>query len=110
MKNITPLGTFDFGGEFHLEKDLEVREVFDGARRKIIEIKINKDAVLAKHKAREPITVLCLSGRGVFRAGANLEDEQQLQAGMLITLEAEIEHEAVAEETLHLLVTKFKDS
>lgn len=46
--------------------------------------------------AREPITVFCLAGKGVFRAGANLEDEQNLTAGTLITLDADIEHEVAA--------------
>ena len=42
------------------------------------------------------------------RAGRDLEDEQKLVAGALITLEGGVEHEVVAEPEISLLVTKFK--
>ena len=86
-----------------------VTPLFDGPFRNILEVTRNS-AVLTKHKAIEPITVLCLSGNGVFRAGAELEDIQVLKPGTLITLEASIEHEVVAQPDLHLIVTKFKSS
>ena len=97
------LGVLSGGGE-----NKEVRKVFDGARRQIISVKLRGGEVLAKHKASEPITVFCLAGSGTFRAGKNLEDEQKLVAGTLITLEPEIEHEVVADPEIHILVTKFK--
>jgi quercetin dioxygenase-like cupin family protein len=91
-----------------VEKDTEVRDLFDGPFRKIIEISLQRGAVLSRHKANEPITVFCISGTGVFRAGSDLEDSQDLRAGTLITLEAGIDHEVVADPALHILVTKFK--
>lgn len=108
MKNLNLVGNFDLGGESAAEKDKDVKVWFDGARRKIIEIKLRSGALLTKHSAVEPITVFCLSGNGTFRAGADLSESQKLSAGTLITLEAGIEHEVVAEPELHVLVTKFK--
>ncbi len=104
MKNIELVGNFDFIEKIRIEKEREVKEIFSGARRQILEVKIRQGGILPKHKAREPITVICLSGKGILRAGENLEAEQALQAGTLITLVPEIEHEAAAsEETgLHL--------
>ena len=91
-------------------KDKEVSELFDGAFRKLIEVRLQNGAILSRHKAVEPITVFCISGNGVFRAGANLEDELKLSTGTLLTLEAGVEHEVVSEPSLHLLVTKYKSS
>ena len=109
MKTIELLGKFELG-EFSVgAPKKEVVKIFDGSRRQIISVKLCGGEILQKHKAREPITVFCLAGAGVFRAGANLEDEQNLTAGTLITLEAEIEHEVAAAPDVFILVTKFKD-
>ena len=109
MKNINLIENFKLGGEIISEKDLEVREIYNGIRRRMVEIKLRDNAVLSKHKANEPIAVFCLSGQGFFAAGEDLEERQNLQAGDLITLESGIVHEVVAEPEIHLLVTKFKE-
>lgn len=101
------LETFELGGSPVAEKDKVVRELFNGSRRRIIEIKLINNAVLTRHKAAEPITVLCLAGNGLFRAGVDLDDELPLRPGTFLTLEADVDHEAVAEPSLHLLVTRF---
>ena len=110
MKNIEAVVQLSFGGDMPEEKDKHVTEVFNGTRRRMVKVKLRHNAALTRHKSMEPITVLCLSGKGAFRAGPNLEDEQQLGAGTLLTLDAEVEHEVVAQPDLHLLVTKFKSN
>jgi quercetin dioxygenase-like cupin family protein len=112
MTNILLIKEIDLAGTIVIDKDKdkEVNKLFDGPFRTLIEVRLQNGAVLSKHKATEPITVLCLSGRGVFRAGSDLEDAQDLRAGILITLEAAVEHEVVADPEIHILVTKFKDS
>lgn len=110
MQHIKHIKDFDLGAKAGFEKDKEVNELFDGPFRKLIEVRLQNGATLSKHKAKEPITVLCLSGSGMFRAGAELDDSRILRAGTLITLEAGVEHEVVAEPSLHIIVTKFKDS
>jgi quercetin dioxygenase-like cupin family protein len=109
MKNIELLKNLEIGEISKSEKAKEVKEIFNGMRRRIVEVKLRKNEMLPKHKAVEPITVLCLAGTGVFRAGKDLEDEQKLEAGTLITLEGGVEHEVVATPALNLLVTKFKE-
>lgn len=108
MKNIQLLKTFELGRVPEGEKNKELTEIYNGARRRIVEVRLRNSEILAKHKANEPITVLCLAGSGRFLAGKNLEDEQKLVAGILLTLEAEVEHEVVAEPDIHILVMKFK--
>lgn len=92
------------------EKDKSVNQLFDGAFRRIVEVRLRNNSVLSRHHADVPITVQCISGSGIFTAGKDLEDEQELRAGTLITLEAGIDHEVIADPELHILVTKFKDS
>ena len=110
MKHIKLIKVIDLDANAVLEKDKEVGELFNGTFRRLVEVRLQNGADLAKHKANEPITVFCVSGSGVFRAGSDLEDSYVLRAGALITLEAGVEHEVVAEPALHLIVTKFKDS
>ena len=108
MNSITLLQNFELGTMSASAESKKVNEIFNGSMRRIVEVKLFNNDILSKHKAKEPITVFCLSGKGVFRAGKDLEDSQDLQAGTLITLESEVEHEVVAAPELHLLVTKFK--
>ncbi|HMS41387.1 MAG TPA: hypothetical protein PKE69_14240 [Pyrinomonadaceae bacterium] len=108
MNSITLLQNFELDKMSASVEPKKLNEIFNGAMRRIIEVKLYNNNSLSKHKTKEPITVFCLSGKGIFRAGKDLEDEQDLQAGTLITLEAEVEHEVSAEPELHLLVTKFK--
>ncbi len=109
MKNIELLKIFELGQVPAGEKNKEVAEIYNGTRRRIVEVRLRNGETLAKHSAREPITVFCLAGSGTFRAGRDLEEEQKLETGTLITLEAEVEHAVVAEPEIHILVTKFKE-
>ncbi len=109
MKTIELVEHFELDGQINSEKDKEVREIYNGVKRRMVEVKLRENAVLTKHRTPEPISVLCLSGRGVFTAGASLEDSLELSAGVLLTLEGGIEHEVSAAPEIHLLVTKFKD-
>jgi quercetin dioxygenase-like cupin family protein len=109
MKKIEIIKNLELGEISQSEKTKEVKEIFKGTRRQIIEVTLRNNEILAKHKAAEPITVLCLAGSGTFRAGSDLEDEEKLEAGTLLTLEAGVEHEVVAEPELRLLITKFKE-
>lgn len=89
------------------DADKTVTKVFEGGRRRLISIRLRNGAVLPKHKAPEPITVLCIDGEGTFYAGESLEDSQKMKRGTLVTLASGVEHEARAEPELNLLVTRF---
>jgi quercetin dioxygenase-like cupin family protein len=108
MKNIEFIKTFELNEIEPGEKPKDVKEIFNGMRRRMVQVNLRQNEILSKHKANEPITVFCLAGRGTFRAGSDLEDEQKLVAGTLITLEGGVEHEVIAEPEISLLVTKFK--
>lgn len=110
MKNIAEVVHLSFNGDESIDKDKHVTRIFEGPRRVIVEVRLKNGASLTKHKASEPISVLCLGGAGVFRAGPELEDEQRLIPGTLLTLEGEVDHEVAAEPALHVLVTKFRSA
>lgn len=103
IEHITDLGV---GENFTPGK--KMTSLFEGIGRQIIVVELAAGDTLPRHKAREPITVLCLAGTGKFNAGDDLLEERDLLPGTLITLEAEIPHAVNAESPLRLLVTKFK--
>lgn len=107
MKKIELIKNLELGEISRSEKSKEVKEIFKGARRHLIEVTLRDNEILAKHKAAEPIPILCLAGGGTFRAGSDSEEEEKLQPGTLLTLESAVEHEVVAEPGLRLLITKF---
>lgn len=110
MKHIELIGELGADTAVQQANDKAVNQLYDGAFRRIVEVRLRNHAVLSRHHADVPITVYCVSGTGIFSAGADLEDSQDLQAGTLITLEAGVEHEVIADPEIHILVTKFKDS
>lgn len=110
MKHIELIKELDLNAPTILESDKQVAELYRGPFRRMVEVRLQNGAVLSRHKADVPITVLCLSGSGTFSAGTDLEDTQAMRAGTLITLEADIEHEVTADPSLHIIVTKFTGS
>ena len=110
MKHIKLIKEFSAGALDDSENDEQVKELFNDAFRRIVDVQLRNNAVLTRHKADVPITVLCLSGNGIFSAGKDLEDSQDMRVGTFITLEAGVEHEVIADPELHLVVSKFKDS
>lgn len=108
MKHIKIIKELDLDTTIDLPKDIEVNEIFKGAFRRIVEVRLQSNAVLSRHKADVPITVFCVSGMGRFNAGSELEDSQDLRPGTMITLEADVEHEVTADPAIHLIVTKFQ--
>lgn len=108
MKSIELLAHLSMSSPAGMAKDLEVNELLNGPFGRILEIRLQNGAILKRHKADEPITVLCLSGEGVFRAGAGLEDSREMVAGTFITLAAGIEHDFTANTAASILVTRFK--
>lgn len=92
------------------DKDLVVEKLADNDICAVIVISLKNGGVLAKHRAAEPITVLCFSGKAEFRAGPGLQESTELAEGSLISLEPGIEHSVTALPEARIIVTKFKNS
>ena len=91
MKYITHIKDLNLGNIAEAEQGKEVAEIFNGSRRRMVEVQLTGGTVLSEHHAAEPITVQCLAGSGTFRAGGSLEVSQKLVPGTLITLEAGVD-------------------
>ena len=89
-------------------KDKEVTPLFDGDRRKIVQITLRNKAILDAHKAAEPITIQCVAGKGLLIVGEEKE-EVELKEGMLVTIEPNVVHEIRALSKVSVLLTKFKE-
>ncbi len=87
-------------------KDRQVDLLFEGPRRKLIQITLRNGAVLAKHTAPVPITIQGLAGKGTLFVG----DEREavaLEPGVLVTLEPNVPHEIQASPAVSFLLTQF---
>lgn len=89
-------------------KNTEVTPLFDGERRKIIQITLRNEAILNAHKAAEPITIQCVAGNGLLIVGEE-KGEVKLKEGVLVTIESNIVHEIRALSAVSVLLTKFKE-
>ncbi len=98
------LGNFAAG-----QKDVELRELINDERRRVVEVSIRAGSVLKRHHAVEPITVLCLKGECSFASGKDLETAVEMQPGTFLALDAGIDHEVSAGGSdVKLIVSKFK--
>ncbi|MEZ5345520.1 MAG: hypothetical protein R2681_08200 [Pyrinomonadaceae bacterium] len=102
------IGALDFSASSDREEKPGTKILFNGERRQIIEISLQGSGVLKEHRVGDPITVLCIAGRGTFQAGDDLSEMAALEPGILLTLEPNILHEVRAETYLKFLLTRFK--
>ena len=98
----------DLTGTHASEKDVAASELINDENRRVLAISIRGGSALKRHRAAEPITVLCTAGEGTFRAGAELEEAIEIGPGTLLTLDPEIDHEVEAATDVRIIVTRFK--
>ncbi len=89
-------------------KDKEIKPLFDGNRRKIVQITLRSNAVLEAHKAAEPITIQCIAGNGTLIVG-DKKEKVELKEGVLVTIEPNIIHEIRSAPEVSILLTKFTE-
>ncbi len=89
-------------------KNIEVEALFDGARRKIVQITLRQSAILKAHKAAEPITIQCVVGEGIL-LDVEKEVEFDLEPGVLVTVEPNVVHEIRAKPKVSILLSRFKE-
>lgn len=87
-------------------KDRQVDLLFEGTRRKLIQITLRNGAILAKHSAPVPITIQCIAGEGTLFAG-EAREMVALEPGALVTIEPTIVHEIQANPAVSILLTQF---
>ncbi|MCC6536007.1 MAG: hypothetical protein IT162_00550 [Bryobacterales bacterium] len=87
-------------------KERQVDLLFEGPRRKLIQITLRNNAVLARHSVPLPITIQCVAGAGTLFAGEPRESVT-LTPGVLVTIEPSIVHEIQSSPAVSFLLTQF---
>ncbi len=89
--------------------DKQVEILFEGPRRKIVQITLRHDAILDAHKAGEPITIHCIAGTGTLIVG---EERRSLELvpGALVTIEPNTIHEIRSRPSVSVLLSKFAEN
>ena len=88
--------------------DKEATKLFEGPRRRLVQITLRNGAVLAAHKAAVPITIHCVAGGGRLMLGDSGES-MELAPGVLVTLEPNVVHEVKGQPAVSILLTQFTD-
>jgi len=86
-------------------KEREVQTLFADPWRKLVLIRLRKNAKLANHSARVPITIQGVLGKGTLGVG---EAAYELSPGVIIPVAAQAEHNVQADPELAILVTFFR--
>ena len=89
-------------------KDKQVNPLFDGPRRKLVQITLRNKAILDAHKASVPITIQCIAGYGSLTSEDAVET-LELMPGVLVTIEPNVSHEIKANPAVSILLTQFTD-
>lgn len=87
-------------------KDRQVDVLFEGPRRKLIQITLRNGAILARHSAPVPISIQCVAGAGTLFVGEERENVA-LQPGVLVTVEPGVVHEIKPNPAASVLLTQF---
>lgn len=89
-------------------KDKQVDVLFEGPRRKIVQITLRHNAILDAHKAAEPITIQCIAGTGTLTVGEERKP-LELVPGVLVTIEPDTIHEIRSQPSVSILLSKFAE-
>ena len=81
-----------------------VEKLHENEWTKLVQITIRNGATLAKHAAKEPVTIQCVSGKGTLVIG---EARIDLVPGVIVPLEPNVEHAVESRPAVSVLVTRF---
>jgi len=87
-------------------KDRQVDLLFEGPRRKLIQITLRNGAILARHSAPVPITIQWIAGAGTLFVG-EAREAVALQPGAFVTIESGVVHEIKPTPAVSILLTQF---
>ena len=87
-------------------KDRQVELLLESTRRKLIQITLRNEAILAKHSAPLPITIQAVAGSGTLYI-SEAREAVELLPGTLVTIETGIVHEIEAHPAVSILLTMF---
>ncbi|NUO80767.1 hypothetical protein HUU05_11855 [candidate division KSB1 bacterium] len=89
-------------------KNKQIDVLFEGPKRKLVQITLRHEAILESHSAPEPITIQHLSGKGTLIVG-DQNEIVQLEPGVLVTIGPNIVHEIKSQPAVSVLLTRFTE-
>jgi quercetin dioxygenase-like cupin family protein len=94
--------------ELNEGKSKEVKPLFEGERRKIVQLTLRNEMRSDFHSVAEPITIECIAGEGelIIEAG-DKTDKIELNPGTYITLESNVMHDVVGKPSVSIILTRF---
>jgi quercetin dioxygenase-like cupin family protein len=84
--------------------DQEVTKLYESPWTRLVQITLRNGKTLATHKAAEPVTIQCVSGKGTLKVG---ETRIALEPGVIVPLEPNVAHAVESSPAVSVLVTRF---
>ena len=92
-------------------KDKEAKVLFEGERRKIVQLTLRNGISLKPHSAEEPITVQCVAGSGELIIGEGENSELiKLQPGVFVTIEPNTLHDVIGKPSVSIVLIRFLEA
>ena len=88
-------------------KDKEVKMLFKGERRKIVQLTLRNEMRLEQHSVKEPFILQCIAGKGELIIGDGETAESiELLPGTFVTFEANVLHDVVSQPAISILLIR----
>lgn len=98
----------DIKNEIDSGKDKEIKMLFEGERRKIVQLTLRNEMNLKWHSVPEPITIQCIAGEGEMLIKSEVQtDTLKLLPGTLITLDPLIDHDIIGKPSVSIILIRF---
>jgi len=98
----------DLTSEIADGKEKEVNVLFEGERRKIVQLTLRNGKNLEGHSAKEPILIQCVAGEGeLIVKNADESNTIKLLPGTFVTVEANVVHDVVGKPSVSIVLIRF---
>jgi quercetin dioxygenase-like cupin family protein len=89
-------------------KEKEVNLLFEGERRRIVQLTLRNGKNLEGHSAKEPIVIQCVAGEGeLIIKNAEESDTIKLLPGTFVTVESNVVHDVVGKPSVSIVLIRF---
>ncbi len=98
----------DVTNEISDGKEKEVNVLFEGERRKIVQLTLRNGKNLEGHSAKEPIVIQCVAGEGeLIIKNADESNTIELLPGTFVTVEANVVHDVIGKPSVSIVLIRF---
>jgi len=89
-------------------KEKEVNLLFEGERRKIVQLTLRNRKNLEGHSAKEPIVIQCVAGEGeLIIKNAEASNTIKLLPGTFVTVESNVIHDVIGKPSVSIVLIRF---